>query len=403
MLLTRGLCYPHLLLALAVCLFDCHHAYSEDSASPAETTSDVNKGHGFVGFRTGVYHNDDQDDGNPFLDEQLTVIEPVIIYDYNVTDDLAWWGKLSYDYVSSASIKRLNKFPRQSGASGDYYIGLDTGARYKLSDDTQVGGFVGASTEFDYDSFGGGLDISHDSKDRNTTVKLGINGFIDTIDIIRFNGDDSEGKDERGSVSTALTWYQVLTPKTHGNFGATVTYQSGFLETAFNSVVIENQNFPQNLNFDNRARGIEVSEQLPSDRTRAALFANLKHYVMDKTALGVKTRYYSDTWDISSFSIESQIARWVLESTVNLRLRHRYYFQSESKYFEDHYNFDQFLSGIRYRTQDADLGSFHSNMVGMKFDIIISESLKLDIAGDYIMRSDGINQIVGSIGITRNF
>ena len=148
-----------------------------------------------MGFRTGFYHNDDKGDGNPFLDEELTVIEPVIIFDYNVTDDLGWWGKFSYDYVSSASIDRLNKFPQQSGATGDFYFGLDSGLRYKVSDSLRVGGFLSGSTEYDYTSFGIGGDIAKDSADKNDTVKLSINGFHDQVDIIRFDGNESEGND----------------------------------------------------------------------------------------------------------------------------------------------------------------------------------------------------------------
>ena len=78
----------------------------------SDSSSSGEAGHGFVGFSMGFYNNDDNRDGNPFLDEELTVIEPVMIFDYNVTDNLGWWCKFSYEYVSSASIDRLNKFPQ---------------------------------------------------------------------------------------------------------------------------------------------------------------------------------------------------------------------------------------------------------------------------------------------------
>ena len=77
------------------------HVYGKDNPDPKSkedfTTSEEAGGsrHGFIGFRTSVYHNDDDgDDGNPFLDEKLTVIEPVIIFDYNVSDKTAFWGKI---------------------------------------------------------------------------------------------------------------------------------------------------------------------------------------------------------------------------------------------------------------------------------------------------------------------
>ena len=113
-----------LYLILAIIGFSKEVIADEFDGTPENTSGG---GSGFVGFRIGVYHNDDDVEGNPFLDEELTVIEPILIFDYNVTDDTAFWGKLSYDYVSSASIDRLSRFRRQSGASGDYYFGLDVG------------------------------------------------------------------------------------------------------------------------------------------------------------------------------------------------------------------------------------------------------------------------------------
>jgi len=78
-------------------------------------------GSGSVTLQLGYYDRDDsQGSGNPFLDESLTVIEPVVLFTYNVSEDTTWFGKASYDWVSSASIERLSNFPTQSGASGDF-------------------------------------------------------------------------------------------------------------------------------------------------------------------------------------------------------------------------------------------------------------------------------------------
>jgi hypothetical protein len=57
-------------------------------------------GHGTLEMRLGYYDNDDSPTtGNPVLDENLTVIEPVIYLDYNTTDTRSYWGKFSYDQV----------------------------------------------------------------------------------------------------------------------------------------------------------------------------------------------------------------------------------------------------------------------------------------------------------------
>ena len=69
----------------------------------------------------------------------------LVYFDHNITDEVAMWAKFSYDYVSSASIDRLSNFPEQSGASGDFYFGVDGGLRLKLSESVQLGGFVSGS------------------------------------------------------------------------------------------------------------------------------------------------------------------------------------------------------------------------------------------------------------------
>lgn len=96
---------------------------ASDDAAPSAAGGEA--GHGEVGFRIGYYDSDDSGDGNPFLDESLTVIEPVLLFSYNLTDRATIWSKLSYDFVSSASIDRLSNYATQSGASGDNYFGFD--------------------------------------------------------------------------------------------------------------------------------------------------------------------------------------------------------------------------------------------------------------------------------------
>ena len=246
----------------------------EDDASTSG--SGKGGGTGFVGFSIGAYHNGDDGDGNPFLDEKLTVIESILIFDYNVSDTTSYWGKTSYDYISSASIERLSNFPAHSGASGDYYFGLDLGIKNKLSETSRAGGFVSTSSEFDYNSIGIGGDYARDSDDKNTTIKLTMNGFWDRIDIVRFDATNGLKKENRVSMSSSLSWYQVISPKTHGEIGCTFSYQTGFLETPYNAVVIEDPNFSPNPQLDNFARGEEQAETLPGKRIRGTVLGRIR-------------------------------------------------------------------------------------------------------------------------------
>ncbi len=401
-MLLRGLIATSLLLAPLVSthVVSAHAENAEEKSehTPGDLRSSSLAGTGSLGLRIGAYNQSDDGKGNPFLDEELTVIEPVVILDYNVSENLGVWTNFSYDSVSSASIKRLNKFPDQSGASGDYYWGLDTGVRYKLSDTERVGAFVSASTEYDYNSLGFGGDYAFDFNEKNSTVKFAFSTFFDELDIIRYNGRE-EGTDDRFSLSSTATWYQVIDNLTHGEVGGTFGYQNGFLETPYNAVVIEDSSLPPNPFLDNLAQGSEVTEELESSRLKGALFGSVRRYLTESgQAIGVHGRFYADSWGITSFTLEPRFYQPIVDDELFARFRYRYYTQTEADAYGDH-----FFTAATYRTQDSDLSDFSSHMFGAKFTWLFSKDLTLDCGVDYMLRSDDLDSIFGSIGFLQRF
>ena len=355
-------------------------------------------GQGFRAYQIGYYDNDDPAAGNPFLDEELTVVETVFIFDYNMTERLAIWGKLSYDNVASASIERLGKFPEQTGASRDHYVGVDGGARYEISERRRVAGSFSGSGERDYASFGVGGAIEQDSEDHNSTIKLAGNAFFDFVDVILFNGADPDGLEERLTFTSTLSWYQIINPKLHSELGATFTLQSGLLETPYNAVVLESPFLPPNPNLDNEARGVEFTEELPEQRYRGALFGRLRQFLLGGTAVEIGGRLYQDSWGISSVALEPAMYQWIVPDTFSTRLRYRFYIQSAADDYSSFFDSEQ-----THRTQDADLGDFSSNGFGVKFTWNISELWQTSIVGDFVRRNDGLDELIGSIGVRRNF
>jgi len=372
-------------------------ALGESADAPeASFTGSAEAGTGPAEFRIGYYDNSDSGDGNPFVDEELTVIEPIFIVDYNITDRLAAWGQFSYDHVSSASIERLSDRDNQSGASGDNYVGFDFGARYELDEDRRVGGFFTTSSEYDYSSYGLGGDYAQDFANKDATVKISVNGYYDEVDVIRFNGKE-EGTDDRISISTTLSWYQILNPRTHAEMGGTFGFQHGFLETAYNAVVIEDPTDPPNRYLDNRARGTEITEELPSARLRWSLFGRTRYSLVPGTALEMGGRLYIDSWGILSVTVEPRVNHWLTDA-IGLRLSYRYYTQTAADDFEDH-----FTEISTRRTQDSDLAGFDSHGLYGSALWRPFETLSLDVTAGYTFRDDGIDQLMLSFGIRKSF
>jgi len=373
---------------------------TRDSATQAPTAGRA--GHGSFEARLGYYHNDDSDESNPFLDERETVIEPVFIFSYDITDKVSVDASLSYDHVSSASIDRLSRYPEQSGASGDYYYGGDLGVRFRPTDDLRFGVTGGLSAEYDYRSLRAGGTAAVDLFDKNTTLSLGLNAFLDTVDIIRFNGSEAEGEDDRTTLSATLGWYQVLSSTVHLDVGYTFTHQSGFLETAFNSVVLEDSTDLPNPFLENNARGVEIVEELPDTRLRHALFYEVRKYFDTGTAVGVGGRSYADSWGILSQAVELRVYQWLVPDVLRIRARYRFYVQDGADDFQRHFRVPPgaraAFVATQDRTQDSDLGPFNSHTLGLRLDWHVGGGHHLDLSFDYVLRSDGLDQVLVGFG-----
>ncbi len=363
-------------------------ATADPSANPeAVFTGSAEAGTGSAAFRLGYYDNDDNGDGNPFVDEALTVIEPIVLVDFNITDRLSVFSKFSHDWVSSASIERLSEYSNQSGASTDSYYGLDLGAGYELDEDNRVGGFVSGSVEYDYRSIGFGGDYARDFAQKNATVKGAVNAYIDRVDVIRFDGSEP-GSEDRISFSTSLGWYQILNRRTHAETGAIFSYQEGFLETAYNPVMIQ----------DSQGNIVdEIGEKLPDTRLRGSLFGRARYSLVPGTALELGGRLYLDSWGIFGVTVEPSVHHWIGES-IGFDLGYRFYTQTAADDFDDH-----FTSRKSHRTQDSDLADFDAH--GIHGTVIWQplETLGLDLDVGYTFREDGIDQLALSIGIRKSF
>lgn len=392
----------------------------EDAAAPppVEAEASGEAGHGSLEVNFGYYANDDNGDGNPFLDEEETVIEPVIVVNYNVTDWLAVHVGVSIDTVTSASIERLSQTPDQSGASKDTYVGVDGGVVVRPTDALSIGVRGSHSDEYDYSSNGFGVDLSLDLNDSNTTISLSGNVFLDTVRTIRWDGTET-GDEDRTSFTISPGLYQILSSTVHMTLGYSFTLQDGFLETAFNSVVLEDPSDPPNPNLDNNARGVEVTEELPDTRMRHALYGRVRKYFDTGTAVELGTRLYTDSWGVTSESLELRLYQWVVPEVFRVRVRYRFYNQSAADDYSEHFfvapgNRGPYgVGGGPDRTQDADLGDFTSHTVGLKLDWTVfkdAEALGLDRLGlsvhvglDYVLRSDGIDQLLLYGGLKVDF
>jgi len=390
-------------LAALVLAFASAPAVAQDDAGPRPGAFELAPGESALWTQLGFYdHGDGQGDGNPFLDEALTVIEPLVVWDSQVTDDWGYGITLSYDRVSSASIDRLSNFPGQSGASGDNYVGLDWSSRHRLSNEQTFAWHTGFSFEYDYLSLNGGVALTTEDPAAGSANTYGLDVYYDIVDIIRFDGTQDEGTDDRISVTGSWSHSRPLDRLWVGELTTLLTLQTGFLETPYNAVVLETPGGAPNPNLFNGASGIEVTEELPDTRIRAAVRPRARRWLSERSAFEIGGRLYGDDWGIYSVSLEPRYLYELVDDRLRMRLRYRYYTQTEADDFGD-----SFLAADptpEFRTQDSELGAFDSHTVGVRFDAFASDGAPtwyLDL--NYAMRSDGIDHVYAGIGYRFGF
>lgn len=348
--------------------------------------------------RMSLYYRNDPADGgsagNPFLDEDLIVVEPAFLFSHQVDADFGYTVSTFYDRVSSASIQKiadLSRYPnsQQSGASGDFYAGADAAFRYQRTEELELGWHAGAAGEFDYRSIGLGGNLAREFDKGNVRLTFDLDGYFDWIDIIRFDGSE-DGNDNRNTLSATATAYRVLTPKMHGVVGVTQTEQSGFLSTPYNSILAQIPGgSPSGEPF------FEDFEVLPDARSRTALFGRIRRNLFAGTSLELGGRAYSDNWGVNAWSLEPRLYQTVVEDRLLLRLRWRHYTQNAADAWAQ-----TFVYGLvpTYHTQDADLGPFDSTTLGLKLVWQYTDTTTFDLSLDRIARSDDLDHHMLSFG-----
>ncbi len=350
----------------------------------------------FIDLRFGVYKQDDGG-GNEWLDEDETIIEPIVLARWQI--DESWGLNLGYyyDFVSSASIERLSETDGQSGASRDNYNGGYIGADYAWGEN-QIALTLSGSFEYDYMSTGVGLSYARWLNERQTRVRLSGQAFFDSVDVIRFDGSE-EGSDDRTTFSLGLSLEHILTPTITVSGGYTFAYQSGFLESSINRVLVRSPfSLPTvPVGADRPFRGFEASEELPDTRLRNAFHARIDKYLdweeFPDSSVGLGTRFYIDDWGIMAWDVEPRWRQWLVEETLMLELRYRFYTQSEADDYEE--VFDSLTAD---RTSDPDLAAFVSNTLGTTLTWNITENMTFDLTFDVMVRDDDLNAYWGSIG-----
>jgi hypothetical protein len=311
--------------------------------------------------------------------------------------------ELGVDHYTSASSDKIDPNSISSASRQDtrVYPSLN----WTVSNDKtgNAFGLTGSySHEFDYQSFGGGVNLTRVSKDKNTQFDFKAQVFLDTWKVIlpvelRPPGYGSgSGRDGRGPVdhsprnsfSTSFSLSQVLTSRLQALLIIEPSYQHGLLATKYQR--------------DYFTDGSERVENLPGSRYKLPIAVRFNYFLDDHFVIRTFYRYYMDNWGIRAHTAEVEIPI-KLTSFVSVSPYYRYNNQQGTRYFTP---YGQHNPTDIYYTSDYDLSTLHSNFVGANIRLSPPTGVfgwqhfnSLEIRAGHYIRSTGLNSNIVTLAM----
>jgi hypothetical protein len=200
--------------------------------------------------------------------------------------------------------------------------------------------------------------ISKDFFNGNTTVAIRGQYNTDRVGKILESGDITFTK--RYTFTGALNVSQILSPSTILDLSYDIVYMKGNLSDPYRQVRV----------IDGTGASVIVDELHPRRRWRHAGTARLTQFLPALQASLVGSyRYYGDTWDVRSHTVEMKLNKYIFKDLV-FGATYRYYSQTGASFYSDRYVGDMFTAGAS-RTADYKLKPFSANNFGLSMTFLL--------------------------------
>ena len=288
--------------------------------------------------------------------DHTQVVSPLVHAQADVTPTTNVSAGYVADVVSSASVNIVTQASKITIHDVRHQGSL--AASKILGDWTASGGYI-FSTENDYTSNNFSLGVERRLAENATTLALGYNLSLDQVGRA---GDANFGR-SLTAQSLSATWTQVLTPDLAMQLSYELGIAHGFQASPYRFVPVA----PDMMS----PPSFWVPETDPEDRFRHAAVLALNKHLFEHSALQGDYRFYRDTWDITSHTVE---LRYLvdLSSKAELRLRGRYYTQSGASFYQASY-----AAAEKYMTIDRELSPLSSVLGGVKLRYKLGTAFEL--------------------------
>jgi hypothetical protein len=258
--------------------------------------------------------------------------------------------ELGIDAYTSASSDKVDPSTISSASSGDRRIYPSLAwSRLNETKGTTIGANFSVSSEYDYLSIGGGVNMFKTSKDKSREIGVKLQTYQDLVTMIypiELRSGRTTGTKSRNTYAASLSYSQIVNTRLQILFLLDLAYQEGFLSLPFNRVHF----------FDNTTD----IEKLPGSRVKYPASVRINYFAGDLFVLRGYYRYYEDDWGLKSNTTELEVAVKVTPF-VSISPFYRYYNQSAVDYFS---GYAKHLKAESFYTSDYDLSKFDSHFLG---------------------------------------
>lgn len=321
--------------------------------------------------------------------------------------------ELGIDHYTSASSDKIDPLSVSSASLSDTRIYPSLTWTTENEKTGNSFGFTGSfSHEFDYQSIGGGFNITRTSPNKNTELDIKAQVFLDQWKVILpvelrpanyGSGDHTDRRPldykPRNSFSAAFSLSQVI----NRNFQALIivepSYQHGLLATEYQRDYF-NGNFATGVGINNITN--ERVENLPDSRYKLPIGLRLNYFLGDRFIIRTFYRYYTDNWGIKANTAELEIPV-KLSPFVSVSPFYRYNNQQGTRYFAA---YGQHSITETYYTSDYDLATLTSNFLGAGFRLSPPKGVfgwqhlnMLEIRYGHYVRSTGLNSDIVTLNL----
>lgn len=267
---------------------------------------------------------------------------PALLVRKDFADQVSLSANYYADSISSASIDVLTNASPYKEKRDEYGFGVDY-----LYRNAVVSANYTTSEEPDYLADTVNFNVAHEVFGGMTTINMGYVRGRDTVGRV---GTDFSADVSRHQYRLGVA--QVLAADLLLNVDYEASSDAGYLNNPYRSA---------------RILGASVPERYPGARTGNAVSLRAAKHITPLSALRFDYRYFWDTWQIRSNTLEVDYSRR-LRDRLLLDVRGRYYTQNRASFYSDN-----FATEYNYMARDKELSSFDSYTLGYKLTFFMLE------------------------------